>query len=1349
MAEATNSFIPETGENWGLYIENSLCPFKSLAFTFGTNFVPELRANIPYTDEMEDLPDRTKINLVFWDYSYYKNTEINMPRPCMMFEGEIRSPGQIQTASGSRSLSIEAKHFTNIISETKIDFLGLGDYILKRMTGESEESYKTASGVTGTIFEQFNMNLLRKEAKDNPDFNKYLAEYGINSEITDLYDFVRLAFIKFNQLMGNNELINKEYSSRAFVFYKILSRIYSPDRKLNLPWDEMFNAILFQFYNGNIKKQAGEMSFLQLMSSCLQLFLFELHITPTPKSYQYTLQPKPVNYFSPVPKCNMVLPFYQPQYQFNPQWRSKYTRLVQITQPPNGINLDPAFIRKYKNYAPKELSDKMELWNQFREENKGLNELELQTDFKKRLRDLGYSVDSLITKEEYERGKIEATNVLPSYMTNVFELVVNSSEDIVESTGSTNNISGLGQTGTGIWSTASSYEYVDESKQRARQIKYFHEKLKEIENNDKYDSSLLNNDKRSYIPQKIILVKKNSSFLSRTGSNNAVSFEVTGSTCLLRQPRYFHLFSEPVKGILPIIPYVLKSDYSSKDLAPYVKANTFSSGFYVRSNTDNAQVFIDKSQDKNYVVRLNYKDREGNVLPTLNFSGGSFLSVIISLDDTDDVSINTTVEIVCCILGMTGLDHKNIHDLSYFFSGLKSTKEIFPEELLKKIGESAYNKMLQLSNQLRNNSKLTIKRDKYEIQKIDPNKTKKIGSTQPTNQENIKNTSALNKPKPTNIKEEKVEDTLNKATANINLTDTFKSSLLDAAGPISPSLDNNNYKSIVEKITNNSGILNKSGDAKTELAGSISAIFDTYGQKLSQGLSEEDSKLSKESMQTYLMSRAASIDATKDNPLGFSKNAINELKLNNDSFKNLNYAKKLEAQSKALIDISSQVKEGQKQIKNILNSQQQAFQSKISDATSKIAVIEAIVKNGSKDGINKIKASAGKAVDDLKQRGQDAIKEQIEKGISDFNRIQTLLGEAKESLAVVQSTGLLLSQITSQDIDNQTLASQLVDEQTSKKLIEGNVYNKEITQKVAGFDPTQYYKLNSLYTGYTQPMCEYFFFYNRYAGNSVSIPSVFNPYITPGYPGFLIDNRQALKPRHLIFYVSAVTHEISHNSNRTLLDLKLVRKFSEEVSGEFTKKDSVVDKSISIPVINLIGDKVTSYREDKPYKKLFEEMQDIAFFGGEYSTNAVEGESDKFIIDETFERLLGKDCIAVRESDIEENKDIDNLQDAWNFNRREFQTMFVKFGPSFTGNRKTELEKTMKQWFTRCPSRYGYDQENTDITLMPVRIYMVDDNGNKLSADQSTPINEEIAKLVDVHRSKIFNMEGILGAKYE
>jgi hypothetical protein len=1345
--------IPETSQNWGLYIEGSLCPFKSAAFTYGINFIPELRANIPYTEELEDLPDRTKIHLVYWDYTYYK-TKNQMPRPCLMFAGEIRSPGQAQTASGSRSLTIEAKHFTDVLSELQMDFLGLGDYIYKKMTGESEDKYENPSGITGTIFEQFNISSLRAEAQKNPDFNKHFSEFGINSDITDLYDYVRLVFLKFGQLIQNNVLINTEYCSKKFFDYDFLDSIYYPDRKLKLPWSEMFNAILFQYYIGNIQKKSGEMTILQLISSMLQLFLFEMNINPMPKSFQYTLQPKPMNYFAPVPRCNMILPIYQPQYQFNPQWKSKITRLVQVTQPPNGIKLEAAFAEKYKNYAPKELSQKMALWHDFRGKNPSRNANESQQDFKALLRKSGFRVDSLVTQEELLRGKIEAVNVLPSYMTNVFEIVTSNSKDLIDKTkgvtASDQLLNGIGRRGEPNFSTdVGANRYVAPDEQRSRVLKYFHNYLStELEKTSSYDSSLLNADKRSYIPKKIILVKKNSKFLKANGGINHVTYDVSGPNVKLKLPRYYHLYSEPIQGALPVIPYILKGNFTSKDLAPYVKNSTFNSGFYVRPNTDVIPVFDISLDDSNYVIKFNYSDQTKH-LPTLNFAGGAFLSVIISFDDTLDASVNTVTEIIMCILGMTEMSVNDINDLSYFFSGLKSTQEIFPAELIKRIGQNANNRMIQISDQLRNNSKLDVKKAVFSIQRPDPATKTSTGEALPTNEQNIKRSSALNKPLATTVKTATSDKPSNKKTGvNIDLGETLKNAFTGGKNDLPANLNNNGFKNNIKTIKENFDLNQKTGDALAQAGTDLSTKFVDSSIRIAKSISTPENPVDPKAVLPFLLTKAASKGANKNNPIGLSDQAMKDSGLDTPEFKQLNTLQKMDAQSKVLSDLGSRVNESISGVDSALKTSGQNIKGNINGAGPKIAVLSALMSNGVSKGIEAIKSTVGKTVDSLKSKTKDAGKDAADKIKSDVTNMQSLLS-GLPGLDDVQKTGILLSQLSAADASLMADAFQMVDAQKGAQLIAGNSYSKEINIQLSGFNPSAYYKMDALYTGYTQPMCEYFHIYNRSSSNNMSIPIVFNPYVAPGFPAFLIDNRSSDKPRHLMFYLAAVTHEITSDSVRTMLDCKLIRKFSEEVSGSFTKLGEDSKPGPPLPQQqNLLGDKVDSYREDKEYTKLFQEMEDIPFFGGEYSTAALPDDKDRFIIDETYQRMFGDGCVAVRESDIEKQKNTNNIRDAWEFNKREIQTLNVNFGNAFSGTKLTDLQSRNDKWFSTCPSKFGYNLEIDDVTVIPNRIYPVDLSGNEYK-DHSAPVpfDFEIAALVDLHRYKIETITGLVGIR--
>ncbi len=258
--------IPLRGDNYALYIEGQRCNFFNVTWRYGVDMIPEITVKLPATDQVEDLPDRTAVTLIYRD-DYWARVTGGIPRFCVLFEGELRSPGYSVSASGQRAIIYQGKHISECLT-VQIKLTTPTDYIIDRMRQRTQTGIRVAS-LTGTTFDAFNPKNILASAQDDPELQKRLSKIldllKKEPQEMNLYHYAFLALEKFKQILDNS-LTASQYKAQAVSKYDLPSRIYIPskdDLDDKFKWENLYNAIMYQYFQNNIAKVGDDLSFFK------------------------------------------------------------------------------------------------------------------------------------------------------------------------------------------------------------------------------------------------------------------------------------------------------------------------------------------------------------------------------------------------------------------------------------------------------------------------------------------------------------------------------------------------------------------------------------------------------------------------------------------------------------------------------------------------------------------------------------------------------------------------------------------------------------------------------------------------------------------------------------------------------------------------------------------------------------------------------------------------------------------------------------------------------------------------------------------------------------------------------
>lgn len=229
--------------------------------------------------------------------------------------------------------------------------------------------------------------------------------------------------------------------------------------------------------------------------------------------------------------------------------------------------------------------------------------------------------------------------------------------------------------------------------------------------------------------------------------------------------------------------------------------------------------------------------------------------------------------------------------------------------------------------------------------------------------------------------------------------------------------------------------------------------------------------------------------------------------------------------------------------------------------SSFLATVDEEVKNGYGNEYQKFS----------KYLDESILTQGYEKAIQELNKI------FKSGLSEVELTELL----------NNT-----VDKMKFNVSESGSINNEKSVTTVVTAETANMVKRN-----YSQPLCTFYFYYNRYASFNRSVYLVFNPYIVPGFPAFIQDRISAEEyPLHILGYVQQVQHSFTANSistNVTLSNMRRIDDFSDTVLMDAARLASLQGQDLAD--IRLQNDQIKLTTVYDHIKK------DFPFFGEEWS----------------------------------------------------------------------------------------------------------------------------------------------------
>lgn len=664
-----------------LYIEGELCAFTDARLSYGRDMIPTLYLNAPPTDEIRDLPVKSNVVLMSLDYNFHEE----LPRPVVLFEGEVESRGESKFSMGKRQFTFLAKHITNALGErTSINILTPDDYILDMISG-SNRTQVSVGAITGTVFELFQPKKLIEIANK---YSKYSPKSRRDYNHFDIYDYARTSFLLYKELCLNSYIKNA-FDIQSLNHYNLENRFYDPPLGTMLNWQNLFTQIMHLYFMGTINNIGGRISYLEMMRKVLEIFLYEFSILPNPRRFEYTMQVKPNCIFSPIPTCNLIYPVHNTSYQYNEPWDTKPTRLINIANPPSGIRIGKELQDSFRFYAPKELSDKVDLFKKEQSVN-GKSSIELRLSTAETNRDLTdpqgikLGVSDLITEEERDRGIIEAYNELPSYLSNVFQLILfdKGKDGITESVGGiqvsvpSNDLNTFSDKNNVAPSEYNKVEMI-----KADQIRWFSDELQKLtleKLDNTYDSLF------SFIPKRVLVLPK--SELTRIYH---YSVSPTKITPINRNDmrRYYHLFKEATNALpLGIVSSNLKnSEITNLSLNKFALIGTDTVGGVTPLPDSQKLLTLHSNQDISKQDLVNY------------YFGGDLFHVVIVIDDVvpsqgivaqvagENGVINKAGELIGNICALCSINTSDIYTASDYFGNAYPDIESVKPDVLNQI----------------------------------------------------------------------------------------------------------------------------------------------------------------------------------------------------------------------------------------------------------------------------------------------------------------------------------------------------------------------------------------------------------------------------------------------------------------------------------------------------------------------------------------------------------------------------------------------------------------------------------------------------------------------------------------
>lgn len=276
--------------------------------------------------------------------------------------------------------------------------------------------------------------------------------------------------------------------------------------------------------------------------------------------------------------------------------------------------------------------------------------------------------------------------------------------------------------------------------------------------------------------------------------------------------------------------------------------------------------------------------------------------------------------------------------------------------------------------------------------------------------------------------------------------------------------------------------------------------------------------------------------------------------------------------------------------------------------------------------------------------------------------------------------------------------------------------------------PTQA-KIQDVYNFFAKPLCDYYFYENRYKSNQLSLNIAFHPYLHLGYPALILDTSELQK--HLTGTVAKIRYsESASGSLQTSVGITFVRR-SDELG---VQRDLLLTAGQVLKEDGTYGDPVSVADTLK---------DDIPFLGGDYA-------EDK--IDSTYEKVLG--CTRINPEDLTDvSLQTPDIRSANDIVKRKMQYCKILGAPE-------ALQTKFDALYKENPSKIAFEWNNGEF---PSRIYIIknvkevlnikdkttllmpsDDEGYQYIVDDRM-FNSETQELVKKHNSIINFNRGIVG----
>jgi hypothetical protein len=249
--------------------------------------------------------------------------------------------------------------------------------------------------------------------------------------------------------------------------------------------------------------------------------------------------------------------------------------------------------------------------------------------------------------------------------------------------------------------------------------------------------------------------------------------------------------------------------------------------------------------------------------------------------------------------------------------------------------------------------------------------------------------------------------------------------------------------------------------------------------------------------------------------------------------------------------------------------------------------------------------------------------------------------------------------------------------------------------------------ITTVYDKYTQPLCEYYFYYNRYINNQTNMLIAHNPYIVPGYSTIILDSSEM--GMHLLAYVGQITQNIiAEGQLSTMINTQFVRRGDDLGMRQELKETASRLEDGSLP--ETVAESLNGR---------------IPFFGGEYTDEK---------ISETYKKTIG--CDRLVEGQItEENLHTTDYKTALSWIKRAMQYCKITDFPLIS-----ESDQILyNELYENNPSRIMFKYPGS--FAFPDEIHVLYDPQNNLDTIVNANTQEELESADLFDDGRLFNAE--------